>query len=237
MVNFKRLLLFVTVCVFLLGFSTITTYADENKTGTITASSLNLRSGPSTSDMIISSLTKGQSLTILKSSGSWYNVLGPDGISGWVNSTYVSTKNAVVSRGSITRGEQTKAATDIDSEIVSFAKDLLGVKYVWGGITPAGFDCSGFVKYVYDHFDINIDRVSTSQATQGVAVDKADLEPGDLVFFDTNGGHNRINHVGIYIGDGNFIQASSSRSAHKVVISSLTTGFYDDCYMRARRLF
>jgi peptidoglycan hydrolase-like protein with peptidoglycan-binding domain len=127
------------------------------------------------------------------------------------------------SRGSTTR-----------LSIVSYAKNFLGVNYVWGGTTPKGFDCSGFVKYVFKKFGVVLDRVSSSQATQGAKVKKTELQPGDLVFFDTNGGHNRINHVGMYIGSGNFIQASSDYS--EVVISSLEDGFYANTYMTARRV-
>jgi len=236
MFNFKKFLLFSTVLIFILGLSTLATYAEENKTGTVTATTLNLRSGPSTANSITSTFKKGLSLTILKTSGSWYNVKAANGKSGWVSSTYVSIKDSTTSRGNITR-EPSKESTGLSTEIVNYAKKLLGVKYVWGGMSPKGFDCSGFVKYVYDHFDVKIERVSSSQANQGVAVSKADLKPGDLVFFDTNGGHNKINHAGIYIGDGNFIHASSSSSAHKVVISTLSSGFYMNSYMRARRLF
>lgn len=231
----KKLLLFSAVLALLLCSTTMVAFADENKTGTVNATNLNLRSGPSTSNSVICSLQKGQNLTILKTSGVWYNIKAPNGKTGWVSSTYVTMNNSTPSRSTVTR-PQSIAASELGSEITSYAKKLLGVKYVWGGTTTKGFDCSGFVKYVFDHFNIEIDRVSTSQAAQGLAVNKSDLEPGDLVFFDTNGGHNKINHVGIYIGDGNFIHASSSKSAYKVVISSLTSGFYEDRYMRARRL-
>ncbi|MDF2839355.1 MAG: cell wall-associated hydrolase, invasion-associated protein, partial [Clostridia bacterium] len=173
MLKLKKLLLFSAVFVMLLSLSTIIAYADENKTATVTATNLNLRSGPSTSDSIIGSLTKGQSITILKSTDAWYQISASNGKSGWVSSTYVSVNGAAVSRGNVTR-TPSNAAADLGTEIVSFAKKQLGVKYVWGGTTPKGFDCSGFIKYVYDHFDIKIERVSSSQATQGVAVNKAD---------------------------------------------------------------
>jgi N-acetylmuramoyl-L-alanine amidase len=124
---------------------------------------------------------------------------------------------------------------DLGAKVVDYAKNFLGVKYVYGGTTPEGFDCSGFVKYVYDHFNISIERVSTAQATQGAKISRSELEPGDLVFFDTNGGHNAVNHAGIYIGDGQFIQASSGQT--KVVISNLNSGFYDESFMTARRFF
>lgn len=236
MLKLKKVLLFTTVLIFLLGISTLATFAEENKTGTVKATKLNLRSGPSKSNSIVYTFKRGQVLSITEIKGTWYNVKAENGETGWVSSTYVSLKNPTTSRGNLTR-EAAKESVGIGTEIANYAKKFLGVKYVWGGMSPQGFDCSGFVKYVNDHFDISIERVSTSQANQGVAVSKSDLEPGDLVFFDTNGGHNRINHVGIYIGDGNFIHASSANSANKVIISTLSSGFYDDSYMRGRRLY
>jgi cell wall-associated NlpC family hydrolase len=122
----------------------------------------------------------------------------------------------------------------VSISIVDFAKRLVGVDYVWGGTSPKGFDCSGFVKYVFANFGVTLNRVSAEQAKQGSKVKKSDLIPGDIVFFDTNGGHNRINHVGMYIGGGRFIQASSEYS--NVVISDMTEGFYANTYMTARRV-
>lgn len=298
MFNLKKLLLFTVVLALLLGLSTIAAYAEEYKTGTVTATSLNLRSSASTSGTVIGTLVKGETVTILSTSGSWYNVKTSIGKIGWVSSTYVSvsatavtTKTGTVTATTLnlrssasttatiidtlskgqtvsilgasngwynvktstdkigwvsatyvtvnstttTRGDITR--TTIGTEIVNYAKTFLGVPYVYGGMSPTGFDCSGFVKYVYDHFKISIERVSASQATQGVAVSKANLQPGDLVFFDTNGGLNQINHVGIYMGGGSFIQASSGSSTMKVVISNLSYGFYSDNYMTARRLY
>lgn len=120
-------------------------------------------------------------------------------------------------------------------DIINYAKKLLGIKYRWGGTTTKGFDCSGYVKYVYNKFGISLSRTSRSQAKNGTYVKKANLKVGDLVFFDTNGGKNRINHVGIYMGGGKFIHSSSSHS--KVVVSSLNSGFYAKTYMTARRVF
>lgn len=232
MSQFKKLLLFSTVLVLFFALCTLVTYADTAKTGTITATSLNLRSGPSTSKAVVVTLKQGTKLTITDTSGSWYKVKTPAGTVGWVSSTYVSTgTSAVASRAATT----SRAA--ISQNIVGYAKGFLGVKYVWGGSSPSGFDCSGFVQYVYNHFGIKIERVASAQAKQGTTVKKSELKAGDLVFFDTDGGHNRVNHVGMYIGNGNFIQASSGKSAHKVVISTLTSGFYADTYMTAKRFF
>lgn len=118
--------------------------------------------------------------------------------------------------------------------IVNYAKRFIGTKYKWGGTTTKGFDCSGFTKYVYKKFGISLSRVSRSQAKNGTYIKKANLRIGDLVFFDTNGGKNGINHVGIYIGGGKFIHSSSSHKG--VVISNLNSGFYSKTYMTARRV-
>lgn len=121
-------------------------------------------------------------------------------------------------------------------ELIRFAKSLLGVPYLYGGMTPAGFDCSGFTSYVFAAFGIRLERVSTDQAKQGTEISKENLRPGDLVFFDTSGGHGVINHTGIFIGDGKFIHASSGTS-YCVIISDLTTGYYNGNFMTARRVY
>lgn len=118
--------------------------------------------------------------------------------------------------------------------IINFAKKYIGVKYKWGGTTTKGFDCSGFTQYVFKNYGISINRVSSDQAKNGTYIKKENLIPGDLVFFDTNGGKNQINHVGIYIGGGKFIHSSSSH--YGVTISSITSGFYANAYMTARRI-
>lgn len=239
MLRFKRLSFFTAAFILLIGLCTTSVYADDIKTGTVSATSLNLRSGPGTANEVIVTLEHGYKLTILETSKDWYKVQTPAGTKGWVHSDYVAIAGSTApaaSRSAASRA-QSAVASGLSTEIVSYAKELLGVKYVWGGNTPKGFDCSGFVKYVYNHFDIKIERTASSQAKQGTAVAKADLRTGDLVFFDTNGGLNKVNHVGIYISDGNFIHSSSGSSAMKVVISNLKSGFYAKSYMTARRFF
>ena len=154
--------------------------------------------------------------------------LTPDGIAGAQTLGKIdklSGRTTTVSRGD---------SESTSQKIINYAKRFLGIDYVWGGSTPKGFDCSGFVKYVYSKFGITLNRVSANQAKQGTTVKKANLQAGDLVFFDTNGGYNHINHVGLYIGSGKFIQASSGNSG--VVISNLTGGFYSQTFMKAKRI-
>ncbi len=123
------------------------------------------------------------------------------------------------------------------AEIIEYAKSYLGVKYTYGGTSPdTGFDCSGFTKYVFDKFGIKLNRVSSDQATQGIEVAKDDLMPGDLVFSDTDGGNNNITHVGIYIGEGLFINAQSSNSTGQITIADINSSYWQRTYMTARRV-
>ena len=117
--------------------------------------------------------------------------------------------------------------------VLQYAARYLNTPYKYGGATPAGFDCSGFVQYVYKHFDISLPRTAAAQAKAGVRVDKANLSPGDLVFFDTEG--SGISHVGIYAGNGRFIHSSSPNSGG-VIYTSLGESFYSKSYAGARRL-
>ena len=120
------------------------------------------------------------------------------------------------------------------AEVVEYAKKYLGYKYVSGGASPeAGFDCSGFTTYVYKHFGISLARTSSAQNKNGIAVEKSDLQPGDLVIFN-NDANTSIGHVGIYIGEGNFIHASNPSDGVK--ITTLTTGYYQKRYVGARRV-
>ncbi len=118
----------------------------------------------------------------------------------------------------------------LGQRIVEKAKTYLGTPYVWGGTSPSGFDCSGFVQYVFKEFGIALPRIAAAQATVGIRVKKADLQLGDLVFFDTMGG---ISHVGIYIGNGNFIDEAST----KVEIDCINNPYYwKSRYVTARNV-
>lgn len=190
-------------------------------TGTVQGYSVNIRSDAGTWASKVATVNDGDNLTILGRSDNWINVQLSDGTTGWIREDFVSVGT---SRG-----------TDIRSQIVKSAKKYIGVRYSYGGMSPKGFDCSGFVKYVMDNCGFQMTRVAAEQAGQGTWIGKENLRPGDLVFFDTNGGKNYINHSGIYIGDGLFIHASSG-SAHSVTTSSLYDDFYANAYMTARRV-
>ncbi|HVJ50037.1 C40 family peptidase [Desulfitobacterium sp.] len=117
------------------------------------------------------------------------------------------------SQASVSRGSQESAASSSSSSaaaVISTAKRYLGVKYVWGGTSPSGFDCSGFTQYVFAQHGISLPRVSQDQFNQGRTVSLSNLQPGDLIFFSLDQ-DKVIDHVGIYTGNGQFINASSSK--------------------------
>lgn len=127
-------------------------------------------------------------------------------------------------------GPQTAREIKID-KIIQTGRQYLGVPYAWGGTSPSGFDCSGFTHYVLLNNNIIIPRTTSLQYDQGTPVTKSQLKPGDLVFFSTYAPG--PSHVGIYIGDNQFIHSSSSKG---VIISSLSNSYYVQRYIGARRI-
>ncbi len=122
----------------------------------------------------------------------------------------------------------------VSESVVATAQRFLGIRYVYGGSRPeVGFDCSGFVHYVFNLHGITLPRTAAAQAMCGTRVEKSALLPGDLVFFATEPGKT-INHVGIYIGNNVFIHASRSRG---ITISSLAESWYALHYAGASRVF
>ena len=117
------------------------------------------------------------------------------------------------------------------SAIIATSKQYIGVKYVFGGTTPAGFDCSGFVQYVFAKNGISLPRVSRDQYQVGTSVSFSNLQPGDLVFFSLakNG---VIDHEGIYVGNGQFINAASSKGVTIYTLGS----YWNSAYVGAKRV-
>lgn len=223
--------------------------------------SLNVRKTPSTAAARVGSLVKGNQVTFLglsEKDKNWYQVKTSKGITGYVHKDYVvyyaagntGTSNAGSSGAtSASRGNSgststsnagsssnnTAANASKASKIIATAKNYLGVKYVYGGTSPSGFDCSGFTSYVLRQHGVSVSRTSSAQSGNGTAVAKSDLKAGDLVFFSSSTGSSKIGHVGLYIGGGQFIHASSG-SKYRVIISSLSEPFYVKTYKAARRV-
>ncbi|NOR55799.1 MAG: hypothetical protein GQ531_06275 [Sulfurovum sp.] len=120
-------------------------------------------------------------------------------------------------------------------QLLEDAKYFKGGKYVWGGTTPEGFDCSGYVQYLYKKHDINLPRTAWAQSKKGSNVEVADLQKGDLLFFLTDKKRGiPVTHVGIYLGDGNFIHAASKKKG--IIISPLGYGSYAKNFVSAKRV-
>ena len=195
------------------------------KRGIVTGSCVNVRSGPSTANGIVTKVYAGAIVELHKLENNWYYIKYND-ITGYISADYVREY----------KGNTTSA---IGEQVVALAMSYLGVPYVWGGASPNGFDCSGFTLYIFGRFGYSMSHSASAQwYNAGEYVERADLQPGDMVFFSdparTNG--KACSHCGIYIGNGEFIHASSSSSGKYVRISNLTSGYYNTYYKGAKRL-
>lgn len=220
-----------------------TTYT-ESRTKYINASSVYVRSEPSTDSEIVTTLIRNTDVTITGENGDWYKVKYGD-YAGYIYKDLLSdTKTETTNRSSseVDRAANvsggSKEANDTSSkgeEIVAYAKQYLGCPYVYGGSGSSSFDCSGFTMYVYKNFGYSLSHSAIAQSKVGTYVKKENLQPGDLVFFLEWDTMDEIGHCGIYIGDGDFIHASSG-SGYCVKISNLNSGSYSTRYKTARRL-
>ncbi len=214
--------------------------------GKVTGNKVNVRSGPGTGYKSLDSAASGDLAYIIGINNQWFKVIYGDTV-GYIRSDYIalteipyenrdSDKSPLFFRGGKSTGVTPSAYALNRKEptagaIIATAKKYIGVPYVWGGSTPSGFDCSGFVQYVFSAHGIQLPRVSKEQYKVGTKVSKANLKAGDLVFFDTEG--NGVSHLGIYIGNDQFIHASSSKG---VTITSLSNTYWSPRYYGAKRI-
>lgn len=225
---------------------------EENKTriAYIKTESVNLRKEANTNCEVIQSLKQNTEVTVVSENNNWCKV-EVNGKEGYISASLLSDKKQETSRSTEQSRKvedkgtdtQTKQSNNIEtnntsnnqsmttannSDVISYAKQYLGCKYVYGGTTPKGFDCSGFTQYVYKNFGISLNRTAAAQYSNGKAV--TNLQSGDLVMFGKSG----INHVGIYIGGGTFIHAANP--SRGVTTDTLLSGYYKTNYVGARRV-
>lgn len=201
----------------------------DSTEGYISGNNVRFREGPSTSSGIIKEFYYGNSVTITGVSGDW-TAVSSNGRSGYVFSQYV--KQGTYSVPAASEQASVSSGNVSAQELVTFAMEYLGSPYQYGGADPStGFDCSGFVYYVYSHFNISLNRVAADQARNGTPVNASSLQPGDILCFYSNG--STIGHTGIYIGDNKFIHCANSNTG--VIITELS-GYYSSRGFEARRI-
>lgn len=210
--------------------STTVPYRDVNETVYVSSSKLNLRVEPSTDSEIIVKLAKNTKLTRTAMGLEWSLVKTSAGKVGYVANEYLTTKapviivpKVVVSSGG-TSVPATSSGTTVSGDaggIVAAAYSALGVPYVYASSSMSGFDCSGLTSWVYRQIGISISRSSSGYYNIGESVAYENVQPGDVIAMDTRKGDGKtsITHVGIYVGGGQMIHASSTNK--KVVITSL----------------
>lgn len=209
--------LIVTTLITALVMATLTMPALATP-GVITADALNVRTAPTTSSAAIGLLYNGTTVELGEKVGSWYKITY-NNQPAYIHADYVRTGTAPA---------QTPSASA--AQIIEIAKRYIGTPYVYGGSSPSGFDCSGFVKYVFAQAGISLPRTADVQATVGTYVSYENLQPGDLVCF----GGNSITHIGIYVGNGQYIH--SPRTGYTVCIASLTERYRAGTFRFGRRI-
>ena len=222
------------------------------KTQYVNSTTVNVRQEANTSSTIVTTVALNTEVQVYSEENGWSKVK-VNNVDGYISSSLLSNNKQETSRSQSTsrRTSSTKTTTNTTSQataqttaqtttvpasgngsaIVATAKQYLGSKYTYGGSSPStGFDCSGFTSYIFKQHGISLNRTAAAQYSNGVAVSRANLQPGDLVMFGKSG----INHVAIYIGGGQIIHASTPSTG--VRIDSLSTGYYNNNYVGARRV-
>ncbi len=179
---------------------------------------LNIRTGPSTDHDKVGQLSVGKVAEVVDVLDGWYQI-----DSGYVCGDYVVEVDATEAQSS---GQ--------GQEIADYALQFLGSRYVYGGSSPSGFDCSGFTSYIYKQFGYKINRSASDQLDNGTPVSRSELQPGDLVMFKKGGSSKRASHVGLYIGNNQFIHASTSKVG--VIISRMSDAYYTTGFVGGRRI-
>ncbi|KIL48427.1 C40 family peptidase [Jeotgalibacillus campisalis] len=182
----------------------------------IDSGSLNFRKAASTSSAIIGKFVKGDTVSVHSQSKGWSKITAK-GKTGYVSSQYISIK-------------KTSTSLNYKTKAISAAKSQLGVKYLWGGMSSKGFDCSGLVNYAFAKAGKSLPRTSAEMYKKGTKV--SSLKPGDLMFYATGGG-SKVTHVSIYIGNGEMIHSASNKG---VSIASINNSYWKQRYIGAKRL-
>lgn len=226
----------------------------QTKTMYVNSQTVNVRSAASQEASVVTQLSINTQVTVISEQNGWAEVTYNGG-NGYIASNLLSETISQTSRGSSTprtgitdtidkqtdnsstnnNQELNDSSSNVSTsskgaDVLAYAMQFVGYPYVYGGSSTSGFDCSGFTQYVYKHFGVTLNRTAAAQSSNGTAVSRSNLQPGDLVMF----GKSSITHVAIYIGGGQIIHASTPSTG--VRIDSLSTGYYNNNYYGARRI-
>lgn len=218
----------------------------------INTQTANMRKEANTASEIVTSLTLNTEVEVYAEENGWSKVK-VNGQDGYISTALLSDKKTETSRSLETPRKKAESTTAKNTStkketttqtttstttqtsgkgatVVSTARNYIGSKYVYGATGPNSFDCSGFTQYVFKLHGVSLNRTAAAQYSNGVAVDRSNLQPGDLVMFGKSG----INHVGIYIGGGQIVHAANP--SRGVTIDTITSGYYNNNYVGARRV-
>ena len=198
--------------------------ADEVATDMAVCNSggLRVREEPSTESPVITLVAEGEELEVVEQLDGWVKIMLDDE-EAYVSSDYVDIAKKLDRAVTQTELIYGKGVSDVRVDLVNYAKQFLGNPYVWGGTSLTnGADCSGFVQSIFKKYGVSLPRTSSAQSAVGSKVSLSDAQPGDLVFYAKNG---RVNHVAIYIGNGQVIHASNARTGIKISNASYRTPY------------
>lgn len=221
--KFRIQLFMISIIAICLGNPSWSAGNDLGRTGLIMGANVMLWSAPDNATPVSAAVSGPQSVSIETETEFWYKVRLQGEQTGWVPKSYLTFDS----------GYYPGPSFKLSRELIAFSKKYLKTPYVYGGKSPQGFDCSGFTRFVYSKFGYEIPRRSAEQMRLGMPVSKENLLPADLIFFTTTDSK-EVSHVGIYIGNGQFIHASSG--AQVVRIDNLDQTYYRKRYRTARRL-
>ena len=221
----KRLLSIFIILVFVLSLGANVVSA-AGFYGTVTASLLNVRAENSTASAVITQLPYGTNVSVNWTQPGWANVTTYGGQTGYVSQDYLTIVQGELPARNVTATQ--------GQAVLEIAKRYLGLAYRYGGNSPStGFDCSGFVKYVYGQMGVNLNRVAADQMKNGIAVDFSQIQIGDIIGFYNSSGY--ISHVGIYAGNGMMIH--SPQTGDVIKYESVVSGNYGARGKLVRRIF
>ena len=230
------------------------TQEPQTKTMYVNSQTVNVRSAASQEASVVTQLSINTQVTVISEQNGWAEVTFNGG-NGYIASNLLSETISQTSRGSSTprtgitdtidkqtdnsstnnNQELNDSSSNVSTsskgaDVLAYAMQFVGYPYVYGGSSTSGFDCSGFTQYVYKHFGVTLNRTAAAQSSNGTAVSRSNLQPGDLVMFGSP-----INHVGIYAGGGRIVHAANP--SRGVTTDTINSGYYNTNYVCARRIF